>query len=82
MSKSLYGVDGLMKFVLFTDWNLFEHHRCDGNNRGSVSRLTEAQGWEYDERREEVPEDTRSLTGVLLGDPLPQRSALVQQGTE
>jgi hypothetical protein len=30
-------------------------------------------------RLREIPPDTRSLTGQLLGDPLPQRSALFKE---
>ncbi len=37
------------------------------------SRATRA---EIEARRREIPEDTRSMTACLMGDPLPGRSAL------
>ena len=36
---------------------------------------------EYAARLVEIPPDTRDLTGVLCGDPLPGRSALARRGT-
>jgi len=41
--------------------------------RGQISRAYYALA---ERMRSEIPEDTRGITGVLCGDPLPGRSAL------
>ncbi len=41
--------------------------------------IPDAELWR---RREAMPADTRSITGIILGDPLPGRSALDMQSVE
>ena len=44
---------------------------------GGFVNVTDRDAWESAKHRlKEIPEDTRSLTGYLCGDPLPGRSAL------
>jgi len=60
----------------FSDWIFLGHHETDGHAGGYVGAWLEVQSPakrdEVEARIREIPvEDTRSVTGMLLGDPNP-----------
>lgn len=58
-----------------------EHRRKErqGQRTVLINKSEKASPSDCAARRAEIPPDTRSLTAVLCGDPLPLRSALAQR---
>lgn len=71
------------RLALSSDWSIYVHHGTSRDDHEGVHyehwerpAIGEAKRHEYETRYREIPEDTRDLTGRILGDPLPARSAL------
>lgn len=71
------------RLALSSGWSIYVHHGTSQDDHSGIryehwerSTVGEAKRHEYEARYREIPEDTRDLTGRLLGDPLPGRSAL------
>lgn len=74
-----------VRLALSSGWSIYAHHGTAGDDRDGVhyehrdQAVGEAKSHEYEARYREIPEDTRDLTGRILGDPLPGRSALARK---
>ncbi len=59
----------------FSDWIFLGHHETTAHEGGYVGHWLEPQSPakrdEVAARLREIPADTRSITGVLFGDPIP-----------
>jgi hypothetical protein len=73
------------RLALSSDWSIYAHHGTSRDDHAGIHyehwerpAVGEAKRHEYEARFGEIPEDTRDLTGRLLGDPLPGRSALAR----
>ena len=59
----------------FSDWIFCGHHDTTAHEGGYVGHWLESQSPakrdEVEERLREIPADTRSLTAILCGDPIP-----------
>lgn len=73
------------RLALSSGWSIYAHHGTSREDYAGIHyehwerpAVGEAKRQEYEARYREIPEDTRDLTGRLLGDPLPARSALAR----
>jgi len=73
------------RLALSSGWSIYAHHGTSRDDHAGIHyehwerpAVGEAKRHEYEARFGEIPEDTRDLTGRLLGDPLPGRSALAR----
>jgi len=73
------------RLALSSGWSIYAHHGTSRDDYAGIHyehwerpAVGEAKRQEYEARYREIPEDTRDLTGRLLGDPLPARSALAR----
>lgn len=59
----------------FSDWVFLGHHDTTAHEGGYVGHWLESQSPakrdEVEQRLREIPADTRSITGMLFGDPIP-----------
>ena len=70
----------------FSGWVLSAHHRAEADETDYAHYQgyanSPAKPHEVERERALIPEDRRSLTGLLCGDPIFERSALARrQGT-
>lgn len=75
-----------VRLALSSGWSIYVHHGTSRDDRDGTHyehrdqfAVGEAKRHEYEARYREIPEDTRDLTGRILGDPLPDRSALARK---
>ena len=76
-----------LKLALSTGWSIYAHHATSREDDGEGIHYerwerpghAEAKEHEYEARRREIPDDSRDLTARILGDPLPERSALARK---
>ncbi len=75
-----------VRLALSSGWSIYAHHGTSRDDRDGINyehwerpAHGEAKRHEYEARRREIPRDTRDLTGRILGDPLPGRSALAKK---
>jgi hypothetical protein len=76
-----------VRLALSSGWSIYAHHGTSNDDGYRGLRYEhweraghgEARRHEYEARYREIPEDTRDLTGRILGDPLPGRSALAKK---
>lgn len=66
--------------TVFSDWILCGHHECryEGEDPAMWEnpQIAEAKPHEVIERRRAIPPDTRSITAIICGDPIPGRRAI------
>jgi hypothetical protein len=74
------------RLALSSGWSIYAHHGTSRDDHAGIHyehwerpAVGEAKRHEYEARYHEIPEDTRDLTGRILGDPLPGRSALARK---
>lgn len=75
-----------VRLALSSGWSIYVHHGTSRDDREgghyehrAQPAVGEAKRHEYEARYREIPNDTRDLTGRILGDPLPGRSALARK---